>query len=138
MAMDMTKPRAYVYHSDHDPKMVYLEDAQDYYDDGWKDSPAKCKGFLSKVGIEPDDSVGIQTMGEVSEKVKDYTNDTLNLHLKSAKELKAYAALHLHGMKYQKNWNAKRMLVAIAEHMKKPVEAPAPTEDGVDMEIVHG
>lgn len=39
--MDFTRKRAFVYHPDYEPKMVYSEEVGLWYKKGWVDSPAK-------------------------------------------------------------------------------------------------
>ena len=41
LQMDKTRARTWVYHKTEQPKIVYEEDAQIWYDQGWEDSPAK-------------------------------------------------------------------------------------------------
>ena len=88
--MDLTRRRAFVYHPDKKPLMVYEEEKEQYYEDGWFDSPAKCEGVIKKLGIDPENPVEVQMVGETIQGVVDATNDALNLHLMTAKELKAY------------------------------------------------
>ncbi len=109
--MDKSKPRTFIYHSDEDPKIVYVGEEQEWYDKGWEDSPAKCKGFLGKVGIDARDEIGIQVLGAATEDIKDEVNVALNLNLLTVKELKVYAKKH--GIKHYKNATKKQMLKLI-------------------------
>jgi len=93
--MDMSKPRAFVYHPDEEPKMVYIEDKQKWLDQGWFDTPAKFKGVLKTFEVDPEDKAGVQAVGEMIDGVVQATNGALNLDIMTKDELNDYAAVHL-------------------------------------------
>jgi len=82
--------RCWIYHEVENPKIVNADEAQDFYDDGWKDSP---RYFIKTTDfdVDPDDVIKVQQLGESIEGVKDALNDALNLKEMSAKELLEYA-----------------------------------------------
>ena len=85
--------RTWVYHETEEPKIVDSEDAQELYDNGWKDSPryfVKTTDF----GVDPDDEIKVQQLGEAIEGIAESLNGALNLQEMSVKELKAYAEKH--------------------------------------------
>lgn len=97
--------KCWIYHATEEPKIVEAEDAQAFYDDGWKDSPryfVKTTDF----NVDPDDEVKVQQLGESIEGVKDALNGALNLGEMSHKDLDEYADIHfgreLKGTKPQK------------------------------------
>lgn len=58
--------------------------------DGWHDSPlafVKTTDF----GVDPDDAMKVQLLGEAIEGVKDCANGMLNLHVMSMKQLREFA-----------------------------------------------
>ena len=82
--------RCWVYHATEEPKVVNNEEAQSYYDDGWKDSPASFVK-VTEFDVDPDDALSVQQLGEAFEGVKDMANGALNLNDMKAKELDKYA-----------------------------------------------
>lgn len=92
--------QCWVYHAENEPMIVDADKAQDYYDDGWKDSPAS---FIKTTdfGIEPEDEIGVQQIGETIEGIKDQLNGALNLSEMSHKDLDAYALEHF-GLEFKK------------------------------------
>jgi len=92
--MDLTRPRAYVYHKTKEPKMIYAEEAQEWYDKGWKNSPAYFFD-MEKHGLDPGNSVLVQSVGDSIEEVKEAVNKALNLQLMTKRELVEYAKEHL-------------------------------------------
>ena len=89
----MKQSRTWIYHKTEEPKVVYEHQAQEYYDDGWEDSPAKFLK-LKDHGIDPDDSIQVQQVGEAIEGVKEAVNGALNLEDMTKKELVNYARKH--------------------------------------------
>ena len=85
--------QCWIYHATEEPKVVNAEDAQSYYDDDWKDSPASFVK-VTEFGVDPDDAISVQQLGEAFEGVKDMANGALNLVEMKAKELCAYAKKH--------------------------------------------
>lgn len=82
--------RTWIYHATEEPKIVEMEDAQSYYDDGWKDSP---RYFVKTTDfdVDPNDAIKVQQLGESIEGVKDALNGALNLKEMTSKELLEYA-----------------------------------------------
>ena len=82
--------KCWVYHESKNPKIVEADEAQSYYDDGWKDSPIS---FVKTTDfdVDPKDSISVQQLGEAIEGVKDMANDALNIKNMSAKELSEFA-----------------------------------------------
>ena len=111
--------KCWIYHETEEPKIVEAEEAQSYYDDGWKDSPryfVKTTDF----GIEPDDDFGVQQVGESIEGVKDMLNGALNLKEMTGKELLEYAEVNF-GKKLKGKTKALRVaeiekLISGSEH----------------------
>ena len=85
--------RCWIYHETAEPKIVDREDVQSYHDDGWADSPAKFTK-TTDFGIDADDQMAVQALGETVEGVVDQLNGQLNLGEMKDKDLKAYALLH--------------------------------------------
>lgn len=85
--------KCWIYHVTEEPQIVDADEAQSYYDDGWADSPAN---FIKTTdcGVDPDDEIGVQALGEAVEGVKDMANGALNLEEMKPKQLKAYAKTH--------------------------------------------
>jgi hypothetical protein len=85
--------KCWIYHAEKEPMIIDSDEAENYYSDGWADSPAK---FVKTTdfGIEPEDKVSVQQLGETIEGVKDMANGALNLDEMKDKELKAYAKMH--------------------------------------------
>lgn len=106
--MDKSKPRIFVYHADYEPKILYVGQEEEYYKMGWFDSPAKCKGFLKKVNVDPENAMEVQVIAEATKEVAEDANKELNLELMSVRELKAYARKH--DVEYHKNATKKKML----------------------------
>jgi len=82
--------RCWIYHAEEDPMIVDKDDAQSYYDKGWKDSP---RYFIKTTDfdVDPDDVIKVQQLGESIEGVKDALNGALNLKEMRDKDLKEYA-----------------------------------------------
>lgn len=89
----MKEPKTWIYHKTEAPKIVYEHEAQKYYDKGWADSPAKFLK-LEEQGIDPDDPIQVQQIGEAIEGVKKSLNGALNLDDMTKKELVNYAEEH--------------------------------------------
>jgi len=85
--------KCWIYHKDNEPKIIDADQAQDFYDDGWADSPAK---FVKTTDfdVDPGDALAVQQLGEAIEGVKDMANGALNLEEMRPKELKDYALVH--------------------------------------------
>jgi len=86
-------PKCWVYHETEEPKIVEADEAQAYYDDGWKDSPrlfVKTTDF----GVAADDQIAVQQLGEAIEGVAESLNGALNIGEMSKGELEEYAQDH--------------------------------------------
>ena len=92
--MDLTRPRAYVYHATEPPKMVYSEDVQEWYDKGWKSSPAYFFD-MKEHGLDNENEALAQATGDSIEGVKNAVNDALNLRLMTKREIVSYAKKNL-------------------------------------------
>lgn len=95
--------KTWVYHSEHEPKIVNSDEAEVLYGEGWEDSPAKCKGFLDKVGVMPDDTMSIQTVGTITENIKDAANLEINLESLDRAEM-----IELADKRFGEDWSKKR------------------------------
>lgn len=83
----------WIYHATEAPIIIKCSEFEEYEDKGWKDSPAH---FIKTTdfGIEPDNALGVQALGETIEGVKDAANGALNIGSMSKNELEAYALKH--------------------------------------------
>lgn len=83
-------PKCWVYHESEEPKIVDEDEAENYYENGWEDSPAK---FIKTTDfdVDPDNEIQVQQLGEAIEGVKDMANDALNIKDMGAKELSEFA-----------------------------------------------
>lgn len=106
------KARCWVYHETKDPLIVDQDDAQDFYDDGWADTPAAFKSRVEAFGADLNDSLQVQQVGEAIEGVKDMANGALNLSEMDNLELVEYALKHF-GTKLKKRDGKKRNLRAV-------------------------
>ncbi len=81
--------RKYLYAEDKKPMIV--ESCQEM--EGWHDSPL---GFIKTTdfGVDPEDEVKVQCLGESIEGVKDYCNGMLNLSEMKMKDLREFAKTH--------------------------------------------
>lgn len=93
--------KTWIYHPDHEPKIIDSDQFEEYEDKGWFDSPAR---FIKTTdfGIEPDDVMAVQALGESIQGVADSLNAQLNLEDMRPKDLKDYALEH-HGMTIKGN-----------------------------------
>jgi len=91
--MDMERERCYVYKKGEEPRMVYVEQAADFYNEGWADSPAKFFD-MKEHGMDPENEIEVQTVGEALEGVKEMANGALNLKRMTKIELQEYAEKH--------------------------------------------
>jgi hypothetical protein len=91
--MDMTRLRAWVYHPEHEPKMIYAEEAEQYYKDGWYDTPAAFTP-AEDFGVDPDDELAVQGLGETIKGVVDHNNGALNLKRMRKEDLAAFSTLN--------------------------------------------
>jgi len=99
--------RVWIYHATEEPKIVNADEAQAFYDDGWKDSPrlfVKTTDF----DVDPNDEAKVQQLGESIEGVKDALNGALNLKEMTGKELLDYAEVNF-GVKLKGKTKALRV-----------------------------
>ena len=89
--------RCWIYHENESPKIVNSRDAERYYKQGWADSPMR---FLkvTDCGVDPDDAMAVQMVGDSVQGVTDRLNAELNLKSMRKSELVKYANDH-HGIK---------------------------------------
>lgn len=101
----MKKPwRKWVYHAEHEPKIVMSDEAEKLYEEGWVNTPAKIKGVLDQFNVEPGDEMSVQQVGESIQGVVDSTNGALNLDDMTKRELVEYAQEH-HKLRLDQNTN---------------------------------
>jgi Tfp pilus assembly protein PilP len=74
----MSDEKTWVYHATEKPKIVTRSQAEELYENGWADTPAKFKGVLKKFNVDPGDELGVQTVGESIKGVVDAANGALN------------------------------------------------------------
>lgn len=93
--------KTWIYHPEHEPKIINSDEFEEYEDKGWFDSPAR---FIKTTdfGIEPDDVMAVQALGESIQGVADELNAQLNFENMRPKELKSYAVEH-HGVEIKGN-----------------------------------
>jgi hypothetical protein len=86
--------KRWIYHATEEPRIIDAEDYSQYELNGWADSPAK---FIKTTdcGIDPDDAMGVQVLGETIAGINDRLNGELNLDEMDESELKEYALKHL-------------------------------------------
>ena len=85
--------RCWIYHETEEPKIVDSGETQSFYDDGWADSPAQFTK-TTDFGIDADDPIAVQNLGDTVEGVVEQLNGQLNLGEMKDKDLKAYALKH--------------------------------------------
>lgn len=82
--------RAYVYKKDVAPMVVDVGEIESYKVDGWEDSPIPFI-LTTDFGVDPEDKVKVQCLGESIQGVTNYMNDSLNLALMKLARLKVFA-----------------------------------------------
>jgi hypothetical protein len=105
--------KVWIYHSEHEPKIVNSDEAEKLYSEGWEDSPAKCKGFLEKVQVNEEDVLSVQAVGTITENIKDAANLEINIETLDRKELIEFAE-----KRFGEDWSKKRGV----EKMRKLAE----------------
>ena len=85
--------KMWVYHKTEDPQIISSDEQKDYESKGWSDSPAK---FIKTTdfGIDPDDAMAVQGLGDTIEGVKNMANGAINIDIMDKKQLEAYAKLN--------------------------------------------
>jgi hypothetical protein len=86
--------KCWIYHATEEPRIIDADDKEQYYLNGWADSPAK---FVKTTdfGIDPNDAAGVQLLGETMAGIDDRLNGELNLDEMDRTELEEYALRHL-------------------------------------------
>lgn len=108
--------KCWVYHETEEPIIVDAEEAQSYYDDGWKDSPryfVKTTDF----GVEPDDHIAVQQLGEAIEGVADSLNGALNIGEMDKSDLADYAETH-----FGKNIDKRKSISSIRNEIQGMID----------------
>lgn len=85
--------KCWIYHKTNEPKIVNSKDAQSFYDNGWVNSPAEFTK-TTDFGVDADDPIAVQNLGETVEGLVDQLNGQLNLGEMKNRELIAYASKH--------------------------------------------
>ena len=107
--------KTWLYHSNHKPRIFEGIEAVDAAEaNGWKDSPAKCAGFLDKVGVDPADEVLVQLTGEVTDQTVEVTNLLENIDDLDRKGILRLATLHL-----VEDWSKRRGVDKMIAAMKQ-------------------
>jgi len=98
--------RKYLYAAGKEP--IVVDVCQEM--EGWHNSPI---GFIKTTdfGVDPEDTVKVQCLGESIEGVKDCCNGLLNLHLMSLKQLRDFSDTNFKGIKAR----SKKAIVAKIE-----------------------
>ena len=86
--------RRWVYHKTEEPRIIDSEDYEQYELNGWADTPAKFVK-VTDFGVDPDNQVMVQALGETIQGIDDRLNGELNLDEMAEPELKEYAMKHL-------------------------------------------
>lgn len=81
--------KQWVYKPDTQPVVIDSKFLDDFKAGGWHDSPLAF-ATMDSFGVDKDDHVGVQIMGESIEGVKNYANDVLNIERMNKKELLAF------------------------------------------------
>lgn len=120
-APDKTRERKFLYKKDEKPVIVYMEDVEKKYEEGWCDSPAEFFDMKAH-GVEKGKEGELK---DVIKGLKDISNDEINLEAMNAKKLKAFVRKTFPGLEYHKNATKKQMLELIKttrEAIKKEEE----------------
>lgn len=102
--------KIWVYHSSDEPKQIEFSKYSDHIINGWYDTPLKCDGFSSREGIkeaieqgikgaveglgvteEKARSILIHQIGEKTQYVADFMNDSINTKAATKKEIRELA-----------------------------------------------
>lgn len=105
--------RTWVYHPEQEPKIVNSDEAELLYSEGWFDSPAKCEGFLDMMGVDEKDEFMVQSVGTITENIKDVANLEINLNSLDRAEIIDFAQ-----KRFNEDWSKKRGI----EKMRKLAE----------------
>lgn len=94
----MTKSKVFktwIYHKTEEPKVINSDEFEGYKAEGWADTPAGFIHIVNDFGIDKDDALAVQQLGETIQGVVDSNNGALNLETMTKKELEAYGRKHL-------------------------------------------
>jgi len=85
--------RTWIYHETEEPKIIDSDDFEQYEKNGWADTPAKFIK-LDDFGVDPDDHISVQQLGDAVEGVAKSLNGALNIWKMDKDELEEYAREH--------------------------------------------
>jgi hypothetical protein len=85
--------RTWIYHETEEPKIIDSDDFEKYQKEGWEDTPAKFIK-LDDFGVDPDDHIAVQQLGDAVEGVSKSLNGALNIYKMDKDELEDYAREH--------------------------------------------
>lgn len=85
--------KRWIYHATKEPKIINSKEFDGYEAMGWADTPAK---FVSAkdFGVDPDNEIMAQQLGDAIEGVKEALNGALNIDSMGKKDLERYARKH--------------------------------------------
>ena len=109
--------KTWVYHATKKPKIINSEEFEAYEAQGWADTPAK---FIKTTdfGVDPENEIMVQQLGEAIEGVKEASNGALNIDSMSKKELEEYARKH-----FDKELDRRKNIKALRNQVKELVGA---------------
>lgn len=85
--------KQWAYHSTEKPRIINSDELEDMAALGWADSPAKFTK-TTDFGVDPENEIMVQQLGEAIEGVKDAANGALNIDVMNKKQLEEYALTH--------------------------------------------
>ena len=85
--------RTWIYHTTEEPKIIDADDKESFYEDGWCDSPAEFIN-LKDMGVDPDDVIAVQQLGDTVQGIVDSLNGALNLDEMNMMDIVKYASDH--------------------------------------------
>lgn len=97
--------KIWLYHAEQEPKIFDSSEVEALEAEGWKDSPAKCDGFLDKINVDSKNKLQVQFVGEVTEATTDILNLEENIESLDREEIIKLAHLRL-----QEDWSKRRGL----------------------------
>jgi C4-type Zn-finger protein len=112
--------RTWIYHETEEPIIIEREEVESYEEKGWKDSPA----FFIKLpdfGVDPDDAMAVQALGETVEGVVNSLNGALNINEMDKHELEEYAREHF-GAELDKRQKLKTLKKQVQSLIDGPTE----------------
>ena len=90
---DKKKAGTCIYHATEKPKVVYIEDAQEWFDKGWKDSPALFLN-LKESGVDPENKMQVRDVAAKVRGIVEAVNGAVNLEAMGKAELIEYGKKH--------------------------------------------